>query len=549
MSFRHVVILATLFSLVGLTGQARPRATPTPASSVVESVLVNVLNVDVLVTDRRGKPVTGLSAADFVLYEDGKSVQITNFYSTETRRRAPVADTATPKGLAPSTAPVDEEQALHLVVVIDGLNLDMAGAQLALDALARVVETRPRPGDVVMIASFQRALRVDQPFSGDFRAAAAKLRELKRLGPQSQLIRVMQTAPAAFDPWMLMHCDAVAEEEKALQTLLLESTGRLVDSLAGLPGRKALVLVSNGIPQVVGADLFREFEARYADATPPIANLSRYGMVRYLSELGVRANAGRVTFYPISAQAFRGLEGIDASRRGYETAPGGRSLAAAEQELSLFSVAAATGGRVLLNNDSLEAQLVETVENLDASYSLGYSPVHVGDGAYRRFRVEVKREGVKIRHREGYLDKPAEERVADRTAAALLRAGRTNPLGLQAWTAPAMHQYRKVFKVPLTVTLPGSAVTLLPARKGFDAKVSILVAGRDSLGRNSEVYRETFTIPVPDERVEEMKRQNLVFTFDLLVRRGESSLAVTARDEHAGGESTITLAMEAARKT
>lgn len=564
MSLRRLVILVPLLAFVGPPGHARPRTTPTPAASVVESVQVNVVNVDVLVTDRAGKPVSGLTAADFELFEDGRPVQITNFYSTETRRSAPVVDVTAPAGVAPPTAPVEEEQVLHLVVVVDGLNLDMAGAHLALEALANVVETRLRPGDDVMIASFQRALRIDLPFTEDVRAAAAKLRKLKRLGPQSGPVRAMQagifnrmsSGTGMSDPanqsataGLLMDIEAAADEEYALQTLLLESTGRLVDSLAGLQGRKALILVSNGIPERLGAGLFREFEARYPSARSLLANQSRFGLLPFLRALGAMANAGRVTFYPISAQAFRGLEGVDGSSREIEAAPGGRALAAGDLEMSLLTLAATTGGRVLPNSGLLTEKLAETVENVDASYSLGYSPAHVGDGEYHRFRVEVRREGVEVRHREGYLDKPGEERVADRTAAALLRAGRTNPLGLQASTSPAVLQHGKVFKVPLTVTLPGASATLLPARKGLEGKVSVVVAARDPLGRSAPVFRQTFPIPVPEEKVEEMKHQSLVFTFDVLVRPGQSTLAVTARDEHGGGESTVTLVVEAGRKS
>jgi hypothetical protein len=64
-------------ALTGMTTSAQPRRTPLPAASVVESVQVNVVNVDVLVTDRDGRPVTGLTAADFTLYEDGKPMSIT----------------------------------------------------------------------------------------------------------------------------------------------------------------------------------------------------------------------------------------------------------------------------------------------------------------------------------------------------------------------------------------------------------------------------------------------------------------------------------------
>ena len=47
---------------------------------------VNVVNVDVVVTDKQGKPVSGLGVDDFQLFENGKPVEISNFYAAaETR--------------------------------------------------------------------------------------------------------------------------------------------------------------------------------------------------------------------------------------------------------------------------------------------------------------------------------------------------------------------------------------------------------------------------------------------------------------------------------
>lgn len=563
MTARRLAPLVLSIPLVGTAALAGPVKTPPPAASVVASVQVNVVNVDVLVTDREGQPVTGLTAADFNLYEDGKPMAITNFYVSEPGPRAPAVENAASIETSQPEAPFDEEKALHLVVVVDGLNLDMAGAQLALEALAKVVETSLRPGDDVMVTSFDRALKIDEPFTTDFRTAATKIRALKRIGAQAAMRRVAgsmirgrmgsgsgmsadMNEVAAGN--LLNDIVSAAEEERSLQWCLLDSTGRLVDSLAGLPGRKVLVLVSNGMPDEVGSNLLNEYNARYPGHVSPIDTRTRFGMTSFYSILAARANAGRVTFYPICAQAFPGLESYDASEPDLQGDPGGASFGAAKLQLSLLRIASATGGKVLANSGLLTSKLVETVDNVDAAYSLGYSPSHVGDGQYHRFKVEVKRDGVKLRHREGYLDKPPEERAADRTAAALLRVGRTNRFGLQAAAAPAVHTRSKVFTVPLTVTLPGSTVTLLPTRKGLEGKVSVLIAARDPQGRSAEVFRKSFPIPVPEADVERLKAQNLVFTFDVLVRQGTSTLAVTARDEAGGGESTVTLVVEALRR-
>jgi hypothetical protein len=76
-------------------------------------------------------------------------------------------------------------------------------------------------------------------------------------------------------------------------------------------------------------------------------------------------------------------------------------------------------------------------------------------------------------------------------------------------------------------------------------KVSVSVAGADSAGHQSQVHREEFVIPVPPEKLEAMRQEKVVFTFDLILRSGETTLAVTARDELGQVESTITLGLTA----
>src|SRR5258706_6641937 len=80
------------------------------AQEVAESIEVRVVNVDVVVRDRAGKPVTGLTKADFEIYENGQKREITNL--SEVRAPAPAASatTAAPASTvppAPAETPVE----------------------------------------------------------------------------------------------------------------------------------------------------------------------------------------------------------------------------------------------------------------------------------------------------------------------------------------------------------------------------------------------------------------------------------------------------------
>src|SRR5438270_12554848 len=98
---KRIVITAVIGFSMGFTAAA------SLAQEVAESIEVRVVNVDVVVRDRAGKPVTGLTKADFEIYENGHKREITNLY--EVRARANPSP-ATPAALS-QTTPVPEQPA------------------------------------------------------------------------------------------------------------------------------------------------------------------------------------------------------------------------------------------------------------------------------------------------------------------------------------------------------------------------------------------------------------------------------------------------------
>ena len=93
MPVKRILALITLAatSLVAQQSQQSPSSLP----KLVESIDVKVINVDVVVTDKKGNAVTGLTKDDFELFENGQPKLITNFYEVEGKKAQNISITGT----------------------------------------------------------------------------------------------------------------------------------------------------------------------------------------------------------------------------------------------------------------------------------------------------------------------------------------------------------------------------------------------------------------------------------------------------------------------
>src|SRR6185295_8621358 len=107
---------------------------PAPEESFAEAIDVSVVNLDVFVTDRKGQPLSGLTREDFEIYEDGKPVEITNFYAESGVAVVPARDASGP-GTAQAPPARPPEQQLRLVIFVDDANTVASGRAKILDRL------------------------------------------------------------------------------------------------------------------------------------------------------------------------------------------------------------------------------------------------------------------------------------------------------------------------------------------------------------------------------------------------------------------------------
>ncbi|HEV8580822.1 MAG TPA: VWA domain-containing protein [Thermoanaerobaculia bacterium] len=610
--FRLLPVLTLIASAATLA--AKPPAVP-PPPSFGETVEVNVVNVDVYVTDKNGNRVTDLKKGDFQVFEDGKPVEITNFAAIRDRRAeteaAPApATSSTAPSAAPSAMQSSPEDVWNLVVLLDDFNLNPGSHARAVRQLREFLSRELTPMDRVMLVTLDPGLKIRLPFTSDRTAIARAIDEIERLevhGAEIERERrqafqdtmTIQEAdildpnlpPCAVNIAGPAHSYAAARRQEVRRSI--SAVTLMVNSLSGVPGRKAVLHVSDGLPLIPGQEIFQllfeicggnatsglghsaktgpesqpkiggfgrdvdtaqVFDAReigpqaYQAASQAFLDAQSYDVSKELEALSAHANAQRVTLYTLQAS---GLQAPDASAAGLGPAermfqfPSIGTVLRANDRDSLQLLADETGGRSILDTNDFLPDLGRMRQDFENYYSLGYTPAHAGDGREHRIEVKLKRPGVQLRYRQSYRDKPALEKAVDRTLTALFYGFEDNPLGIAVEIGEQTPGQSGAFNVPIRLRIPLFKLAILnhEAAGVFEGSLRLLVATRGEDGRSSPVRQVAVPLQIPRKQVLTAMGQFYVYNLTLQLPPGEQRVAVAVRDEIAATTSYLSRAV------
>ncbi len=519
------------------------------AREFFEAIEVNVVNIDVYVTDKKGNRITGLTRDDFELLENGKRIQISNFYAVEEGRA--VAGGAAPTETAPSAAPapawdaVDtpEDQRLHLIVYIDNFNIKVFDRNRVFTSLREFLRTKLTRGDRVMLITYDREPHVRRPFTSDPATIASALFEIEKMSAmgnsaERERQEILRDITEADDPsYASLRARSYAESVFNDLSFSLDSLKNLVSSLAGVPGRKAVLYVSSGLPLIAGEDVFHAIQDKWASATSAILESRNYDATRRYQEMLAQANANRISFYTIDAGGLRTSTSISAENARPGASAFVDSIYFSNLQGSLQLMAERTGGKAIYNTNDPTKGLDLVAGDFRNYYSLGYSPAHSGDGRYHKVDVKTKRKDLVVRHRDGYRDKTTEARMADGVMSSLFFDVESNPLGISIERGPATQRDDGNFVVTVDVRIPIGKLTLLPQGDDQTARVRVFLAAMDQKGGISEVQETKVPIAVPTEQLADAAGKNWVYSVQLLMRGGPQKLAVGVRDDLAATSS------------
>lgn len=531
---RRLLTLGFLASSLALSAQSAPQSQPQgpPRYETATSAVV----VDVVARDRKG-PVTDLTQADFEVFEDGKLQQIVTF-----ERRAPdalltkVATPAVGAGAADAAMP-------PVVVALAWDRLTPEGRALAHKAALTFTTTR-QPNELVGVFIVDQGLRTVEGYTTDetkLRAAVdraggtatsqtareANTQRDNRVphpsvpvtaGAEFGQTQTSTAAPPGVQPGPNMDLAAASGNQREVFTrLALDRMDRsyrdlqsnvegqssmngllaLVDSLGALPGRKTLVYFCEGLTVAPAV------EARFRSviATANRKNVSVYA----LDAAGLRVHSQQKEtareLEQLSASTVSGLDRDD-SKKWTEDLERNEQLLKSDPSASLGILTSQTGGLLIQNTNDLERGIGRINDDRRNYYALTYTPTNaLLDGTYRKIEVKVKRPGVEIKARPGYVAVPANEAspvLPFETAplAAIMATPRPNAFPVQT-RALSVPMPGRLGLTALIAGFSGQAVTFVedPKTKTYAGEATVLARVTDESGaplaKQSQQYQLT----------------------------------------------------------
>ncbi len=567
---RRLALGTILVIALGGAWPAAAQTAATDAPTFGETVDVQLVNVEVWVTDRQGKPVTGLGIDDFEVREDGKIVEISNFAEV----RAPLAgDPFAPTD--PVEAPVDgpiRERSLELedllkeprpmagsgflALYFDELFTKPEGRKQLTRDLRTFIELRRVPHQRVLILRQDQGLRVEanlgssraqleaaldrleQPSTRGIRTWADEKNALRRLQEEWELEVVTKAGdrrdPCNFFPQKAFNL--IQFHINSSRARIGETLEHLTDAagfLAGLPGPKTLIYVSDGLALAPGKDLL-SFAKSLCPGRQDDRRLDYLeGMGESFRRLSRHANANRVTIYTIQALGLRShLSATSASERGvkgtFQALSRYNSESRMQQREGMSYLAEQTGGRAVFNRDVFIEELEQIAEDMNGFYSLAYAPTHGGDRLEHKIDVRVRGRKLRLRHRPGYRDKSRDQRMIERLQSALYLNLMANPLGVTLGAGEITAGEKNKLTVPLHVRISVDKLTFLPRQGGDFANLRVLVLTRDERHAKTAFKQESYRLRRPAEAGPDL---TVSLVIDLDLEAGIHVIAFGVRDE------------------
>ncbi len=570
-----------------------------------DTIDVEVVNVEVVVSDKDGQPVKGLTREDFRVFEDGQPVELTNFYAVEQPLVAVGEREVSGEAEADPERPAGGTRDLSLVIFVDNLNIRPENRKLLFENLRSRLAESAVAGTRTMVAAMNNRVEVVQPFTRDLDQVFAALDAMEKEtsihalldGERrmflSQLTRASlrdgqcgrNRPPSSSssgggsggggtvgDPLfdeairtardLALNVRSLGEQRYQAARGTIASLAAFSDTLGGLPGRKALLYLSDGIP-VRPADSMAEAWAgkydqwlqqnesairncsRYPEAVADLqravtaAGSSEFDLHSDFDRLTARASDNRLAIYPVSNSG-RQSSMVSASIGGGVDGGSGQAMRGAmvtesmSRDASVLQLAEDTGGQALTGNANVGELLERVADDFSTFYSLGYAPPAgkgrgEDDESFRKIEVKVARDGASVRHVKGYHARSWRDRLGDMTAAAALFELESNPLGIQLHKGEPQRLGGR-FKVPIMVQIPLGNLQMVSDGENYNANLSLLVVVLDDKGGFSQPRRFDLPIKIPNAQILQARQQAAGYPVELEMKKDARRVAVGVRD-------------------
>lgn len=481
---------------------------PTPTLRVTTRLVV----LDVVVTDKHGKPVRNLSKEDFTIIEDGGEQTIASFEPPDQHAPAPVEENRDNNGTKEAAAPAVSSSALTILVLdeLDTAILDQAYAREEISKFLR--KHGPRlPEPTALMALEEKRLELLHDYTRDANA----------------LEDALHRHPAVL-PFRFMTGEGPLGASERLGDAL-EALREIAAANSHFAGRKNVIWIGPGFPSL-----------NYLSAQP--SDKAKFlGYVRETSDLMWQ---GRLAVYTVDP---RGLEVVhenfgDPVSGGFVAPPD-----PATGELVFEQIAPQTGGRIFRGLNDIDAQIATSIEDGDSFYALSYYPSNRDwNSSFRKIRVRMRNPELTARTRNGYYgiqdSSPSFEELDSLLSRAVINPLAYHSLAVQAQAKISNSQPRTA-RITMHIGTDGLQWQL-PGDGKHRCEVTVVAAGFSSTGKVVAHTLKELEVVVDDRKYIQLAKNGMVMNLVVELPPTVVRMRVVARDSTNGRIGTADLTPE-----
>jgi VWFA-related protein len=542
-------ITATLLTWVMLAPAQQPTTPATtpataPKTSVTFSTSLQLVVEDIVMKDKSGNPITGLKPSDFIVTEDGKpqKIEFVEFQNLEDTA-TPIPDTPAPKlekrpePAVPQPKPVTANQIAPekpgdikykdrrlMVMFFDMTSMPLADQVRAQKAADKFVRTQMTKSDLMAVMTFSNEIKVVEDFTDD---RDQLLKDIKNLTiGEGQGFEVTSDDDSTQDTAAAFNQDD--SEFNIFNTdRQLSALETAVKMLGSLNEKKALVYFASGMQK----------------------SNDNQAQMQATVNAAIRSN---VAFFPIDA---RGLQASAPLGDATQASSGGAAMYTGGSARSrqgnlqgsqdtLYTLAADTGGKALLDNNDLSMGLVQAQKDMSSYYILGYYTTNDKlDGRFRTVKISLKDKDLQARlskfdYRRGYwagknfkqfTSTDKERQLTE----ALMLGDPITDLDIMM-EVNYFRLARDRYFVPLAAKIPGSELEL--AKRGGSESTTIDFIGviKDAAGKQVANVRDFANFKLKDATAAQLAKRPIEYDTGFSLAPGTYSLRFVARENTTG---------------
>jgi VWFA-related protein len=554
-----IMFFIVLSGAVGAFAQTPlPSATPpVEDDGNVLKISTSLIQMDVVVTDKKGNPVTDLKPEDFEVFENGKKQDITNFsFIAVDSKPAPKETVKSPKTTKnsipiPPTKLKTEQVRRTYALVVDDLGLNFANVFWVQQSLKKFVNEQMQPGDLVAIVRTGSGIGALQSFTSDKRQLLAAINKIKwnfrgrsgistfdpiRLGFKEELQGRAKLTGGTRDPAGSAEDNAFAREidEFRNENFAVGTLGALnyvVRGMGGLPGRKAVMLFSEG------------FALTSKDGGGSVPKPTRIlNAMRVLADLANRSSVVIYTLDPRGLQEPGMANAEDEIANVFREVAGrqDRETSFIESQQSLRYLAYETGGFPFVNQNDIDLGMRRVIADQSSYYLLGYQPdAETFDPKKNKFNnleVKLKRPDLKVRYRSGFFGITDEKiQAVAQTPQQKLLTALTSPFGADDINLSLYPIYQNDAKsgdlIQALVYIDAKDLKFTEEKGNQKANFDIVAMTFGDNGVTVNQLSKNYTIAVSDKVYQNMLANGFVYKLDVPIKKsGAYQFRIALRD-------------------